>query len=252
MEVREAAVWKSKLPIVSCCGRVTPPAVFISDAAEAKVQALMQRMGTCEWMAWLIGEARPDSIVVEDLEVPEQVVTAASVEVVASDVPARCVGVMHSHHDMGAFFSKTDDDATNPNVPVSIVVARKNGGLEWRAMVRVALPCGYYLMTEAPVRRLFPTVPAGWVAQAMARIHPKRPALAGSVAAADAYAAKTLSEEEAGYEDICPECYGFMTRMRVQENEWLVCTRCGATEDAEGRYYGRWMHPLDTAPATGE
>lgn len=99
-----------------------------------------------EWMLLLHGERSADgySVRVDRFTVPKQHRDGAEVEmaeevVLADDV----VGVMHSHHRMGAFFSRTDVTELNPRFPSSIVVAiaDNNLGFAYKATGRVVLPC---------------------------------------------------------------------------------------------------------------
>lgn len=100
-----------------------------------------------EWMVLLHGERSADGyeVKVERFTVPLQYRYAAEVEL-AEDIslPEDCVGVMHSHHSMGAFFSQTDVRELNPRFPSSIVVAIGYGnlGFKYQACGKVALPCG--------------------------------------------------------------------------------------------------------------
>lgn len=100
-----------------------------------------------EWMVLLHGERSADGyeVSVQRFTVPVQYRTAGDVEL-AQDItlPPDCVGVMHSHHRMGAFFSTTDDNELNPRFPSSIVVAIANNnlGFNYRACGKVMLPCG--------------------------------------------------------------------------------------------------------------
>jgi proteasome lid subunit RPN8/RPN11 len=106
-----------------------------------------------EWMAFLIGKRRTDGleIHVTDLRVPEQYRDHGSCETVKVEpLPEDVVGVVHSHHTMGAFFSNTDVTKLNPRFPTSIVIAQlKQGstaeekllGFNYKAEGRAPLPC---------------------------------------------------------------------------------------------------------------
>jgi hypothetical protein len=100
-----------------------------------------------EWMVLLHGERSADGyeVRVDRFTVPPQYRSGAEVELAEEiALPEDCVGVMHSHHHMGAFFSHTDDTELNPRFPSSIVVATANNnlGFAYRACGKVALPCG--------------------------------------------------------------------------------------------------------------
>lgn len=100
-----------------------------------------------EWMVLLHGERSTDGyeVRVDRFTVPPQYRSGAEVELAENiTLPADCVGVMHSHHSMGAFFSRTDLTELNPRFPSSIVVAIgwNNLGFKYRASGKVVLPCG--------------------------------------------------------------------------------------------------------------
>jgi proteasome lid subunit RPN8/RPN11 len=107
-----------------------------------------------EWMAFLVGTRTPDGlqIMVTDLFVPLQTRGHGSCETVKEEPLAPdVVGVIHSHHSMGAFFSQTDVTKLNPRFPTSIVVAQTKYntgseaqllGFQYKAEGRVPLPCG--------------------------------------------------------------------------------------------------------------
>jgi hypothetical protein len=100
-----------------------------------------------EWMVLLHGTRSADGyeVKVDRFTVPQQYRSGQEVELAADiTLPDDCVGVMHSHHRMGAFFSHTDDTELNPRFPSSIVVAvaDNNLGFNYRACGKVVLPCG--------------------------------------------------------------------------------------------------------------
>lgn len=57
------------------------------------------------------------------------------------------LGIIHSHHSMGAFFSGQDDANVNMNNDFSIVVS--NG--EMKAVSKVKLPCGAVIIKDADI-----------------------------------------------------------------------------------------------------
>jgi proteasome lid subunit RPN8/RPN11 len=103
-----------------------------------------------EWIAYLNGTRSADGfeVVVKEFTIPQQYRSGSEAEIVggkdgvalADDV----VGVIHSHHRMGAFFSGTDTGELNPRFPSSIVVAIANNslGFNYKAEGKVVLPCG--------------------------------------------------------------------------------------------------------------
>ena len=107
-----------------------------------------------EWLALLVGTRSPDGmdITVNELRIPLQERSHAQCSLVNKEpLTPEIVGVVHSHHSMGAFFSTTDDTELNPRFPVSIVVARTRAGssdaerllgFDYLAEGRAVLPCG--------------------------------------------------------------------------------------------------------------
>lgn len=122
-----------------------------------------------EWIVLFNGERSEDGyeVIINEILVPEQSRGSAHAEIDAVDVPENIIGVMHSHHRMGAYFSTIDTTTLNPRFPTSIVVAvaENNLGFEYEATGKVILPCGAVGMidfslsiagidafTETPVR----------------------------------------------------------------------------------------------------
>lgn len=107
-----------------------------------------------EWMAFLIGTRSPDGlqVMVTDLRAPYQIRGHGNCETVTEEpLAADVVGVIHSHHSMGAFFSETDNTKLNPRFPTSIVVSQpKYGapsehtllGFSYKAEGKIVLSCG--------------------------------------------------------------------------------------------------------------
>jgi hypothetical protein len=111
-----------------------------------------------EWLALLLGTASEDGfdVTVDNLFVPTvQARSSGSCDVEDRDIPegvrSHIVGVVHSHHSMGAFFSGTDrgEDGVNARFACSIVVSSRmkhpieyNMGFGFEAEGRVVLGCG--------------------------------------------------------------------------------------------------------------
>lgn len=107
-----------------------------------------------EWIALLVGTRDETglNITVTDVKVPLQERNTASCELVNKEpLTPEIVGVVHSHHNMNAFFSQIDHDTLNPRFPMSIVVAQNKHtasevesllGFSYKAEGRAMLPCG--------------------------------------------------------------------------------------------------------------
>lgn len=117
--------------------------VKVRPIVRMKIEALMKKYTSREWLAYLIGHPEIDPLLVEDIVIPEQVATSANVDdVVIQDglIPEgfKIIGVMHSHHNMNIGFSGTDENWINQNHDISILVSHKEIG----GQVRYTTPCG--------------------------------------------------------------------------------------------------------------
>lgn len=134
------------LKIVTECGRKPTEQinVYFNRLAYSKIQFLMKKFVSCEWLAYLIGDK--ENRYVKDIFIPSQEASSGAVNNVGAK-PPETIGVIHSHHNMGAFFSGTDDAYINQNNDISIVIA--HSGI--KAMVKWTTPCGYKIETEGKV-----------------------------------------------------------------------------------------------------
>lgn len=123
----------------SAQGVITMTSEFIAMTAGAVRDKI-------EWIVLLHGGRSTDGyeVDVKYFSVPKQSRGGAHADMKELDLPDDVVGVMHSHHNMGAFFSKTDENELNPRFPSSIVVAVANNnlGFNYQATGKVVLPCG--------------------------------------------------------------------------------------------------------------
>ena len=129
--------WEVKIDTVSDCSKSPDNVViWVKPIAKAKIDALMEEYPNIEWLAYLIGENN----IVEDIFVPNQVVTATSVNNIRcsefNDI--KCIGVIHSHHGMGNGFSGTDHEWINQNHNISLCISKS--GIA--GQVRWTTPCG--------------------------------------------------------------------------------------------------------------
>lgn len=116
-----------------------------------------------EWAIVLQGtrEQRGYLVNITGYRVPEQTRSSGHVELPPMDLEPEDVGVIHSHHKLGAFFSTTDTATLNPRFPMSIVIASKRLqylGFDYKGTGKVTLPCGaraevemFIQPTEGPV-----------------------------------------------------------------------------------------------------
>ena len=165
----ESDIWENEYEQVKTCCNIPIFTVQITGECYLKIKSLMATQKNKEWLAYLQGEIKDDkpknendgnheiTYTVNDLFIPKQVVSYASVNVVNSELPENCIGVMHSHHSMGAFMSSTDRDWINSNHNLSIVVAKD----DMKAQVRYFSPCSNgtkYFVIEPEVDLLLPVV----------------------------------------------------------------------------------------------
>jgi hypothetical protein len=151
---------RSKEPEV-VCSLVKEPTVFIEDKARRKVELLMKEYPHQEWLAYLVGDEEEDKMFVHDISVPPHAYAqGACAEAEPFNVPKNCLGVIHSHHAMGAFHSGTDQDYVDKNYPVSVTVARnKDNVLSFDADSWRQTPCGRFLTVSCRVKYVQPKPP---------------------------------------------------------------------------------------------
>ena len=132
-----ADCWESEIDIVKECGKApTSIRVNIKPVVRRKIDLLMDKYKSREWLGYLIGEG----FNVHDLVIPDQIATGGSVDNVDYEFPMglKVVGVIHSHHNMGASFSSKDDEWINKNHDISILVSHSGVA----AQCRWSSPCG--------------------------------------------------------------------------------------------------------------
>jgi proteasome lid subunit RPN8/RPN11 len=138
---------QEELKIVDRCGHkpTEPINIYLNRIVKNKIYLLMKRFPNTEWLAYLQGNKETKEVV--DLIIPEQNVTSTNVVVINKPINSNIIGVIHSHHGMGAFFSGTDDAYINMNNDISIVVAH-NGS---KAVIRWTTPCGSKCLVDGNV-----------------------------------------------------------------------------------------------------
>jgi len=138
------------------CSLCKAPNIFIEPVPADKIRLLMDEYTHTEWIAYLVGKENKDSgdIFVEDIVIPpHEEANGASCLAEPFHIPKQgCVGVIHSHHSMGAFHSGQDDHTVDRNFPISITVSKKTTNLEWDAISHVTTPCGKHTTLKCPVK----------------------------------------------------------------------------------------------------
>lgn len=122
--------------------------VSLSVEVYSIILALMKKFPDLEWSGDLIGVEAGVTIQVNRIFIPKQEVTSTSVARIEAP-PRGCIGVIHSHHGMGSFFSGTDIEYSSSNHRLSMVVSKSGSDVKMSAMIREPLPCGDYTLIEA-------------------------------------------------------------------------------------------------------
>lgn len=137
--------WESGLKQIKNCDKSPDTiTIWLKMKVKRKIDILMDKYKSREWLAYLLGK---DNIV-DDIYFPKQNATAGTVDNIELPAEIKVMGVIHSHHGMGTFFSGTDDSFINGNHDISIVVAH-NG---FKGTVRWKTPCGCLKEVDAKIK----------------------------------------------------------------------------------------------------
>jgi len=157
--------WEVKIDCVTACSKVDQSVnVFLSKKVRQKAMLFMKWAKAREWLAYLVGNKTEDGYDITDLYLPDQRTSSTLVDKVKADEynNLTIVGVIHSHHEMGAgdedkpSFSGHDSEFINSNHNLSLLagVDRKNGGFKVVGIARVQTPCGGMMKIKANVKRM--------------------------------------------------------------------------------------------------
>jgi len=128
--------------------------VYFEQLVKAKIDTLMSKYPSIEWLCYLLGERDGDVTTVTDIVIPEQTVTSVRVDKIELENMGALpiVGVMHSHHGMGNGFSGTDDTYINANHKLSLCISHGgiNGQFKWDT------PEGDVVILKTQVRIKYP------------------------------------------------------------------------------------------------
>jgi len=142
------------------CSLCKAPNIYIEPIPADKIRLLMEEYLHTEWLGYLVGQENKDSgdIFVEDISIPpHEEASSGSCLAEPFHIPKTgCIGVIHSHHSMGAFHSGQDNHTVDRNFPISITVAKKSASLEWDAISHVTTPCGKHSLLKCPVKYVQP------------------------------------------------------------------------------------------------
>lgn len=163
---RREDFWEVEQDVVKACSKCDKAVdVFMNITSRRKAMLYMKWAGAREWLAYLIGEKINDNTYhVTDLYLPDQRTSATLVDNVNTDEfnQHAIVGVIHSHHEMGAgdankpSFSGHDDNFINSNHNLSLLAGkdRQTNGFKIVGLARVITPCGAFMQVKANVRSL--------------------------------------------------------------------------------------------------
>ena len=147
--------WEVEIDKVHNCDKVPKEQkVLIEVFAKRKINALMKKYPSIEWLAYLLGDKELDPYTVKDIFIPKQKVTSTSVDNIVcenfNDLPI--IGVIHSHHGMGNGFSGTDHEWINQNHNISLCISKT--GIA--GQVRMTTPCGALKIIDAIIKVKYP------------------------------------------------------------------------------------------------
>lgn len=121
--------------------------LILYNSVYFKIRSMMDEMNRKEWMGYLKGFEDDGDIYIEDIYIPEQTVTSANVNN-EEEQPEDSIGMVHSHHSMGAFWSGTDRSSIIHQNKANMVV---DSDMEMEATTLVDLPCGRTAVVDADV-----------------------------------------------------------------------------------------------------
>lgn len=150
------------------CSLVHTPTIFIEPIPKRKIELLMDKYPSQEWLGYLVGKiSEKENFFVEDLVIPpHSEATGGSAEATPLSydeekgytffTPDNCIGVIHSHNTMGAFHSGTDQEYVDRSFPVSITVSKRGGDLEYDTVSNQTTPCGKKLTAQGVIKFVQP------------------------------------------------------------------------------------------------
>lgn len=166
--IPEKTVWEAEdtCERLSSCGRIEAGRVLFAIPVLLKIKALFDKYTEAglEFTVYLIGQKEGNDYIVEDIYIPRQEVTSADATITDDHFPPGVIGILHSHHTMGAFFSGTDEEYVNNNYySVSVVIAKSKqdlkqqlGFFDYKAIAWYDTPCGGKVRKEVEVGILTP------------------------------------------------------------------------------------------------
>lgn len=147
--------WETEIPCVSACSKIGDKRIVnFTVLVKEKIEFLMKTFPSYEWLAYLKGTEDEDgSYTVEDLILPKQIATSATVKPIDFPQDPKLIGVIHSHHNMSISFSGTDNEFINGNHKISILVSHT----QTMGHVRVKTECGALMKVPVVIKVKYPT-----------------------------------------------------------------------------------------------
>ena len=134
------------------CPVIKKSYIYIQLDVWNKVKLLAQKEKQ-EWLAVLRGKRLNQfTTLVTGIEIPEQERSWSDCKMLEKVSYADAVGWIHSHHDMEAFMSSTDQE-TNSKTQIGMVV---NAELEMEGVMMVKAPCGFYFKVDSDITIIAP------------------------------------------------------------------------------------------------
>ena len=157
--------WEVEIDCVSACSKAPKEvSVFMNKNSRDKAMMFMKWAGAREWLAYLVGtkDETGDVFHVNDLYLPEQRASQTLVDKVVAEQynKMQVIGVIHSHHEMGAgdednpSFSGHDANFINGNHDLSLLAGkdRQSKGFKIVGIGRVKTPCGSLMQVKANIK----------------------------------------------------------------------------------------------------
>ncbi len=143
--------WKCETDEVKC-SLVEKTTIVLSLRVQDKVRLLMQEYPSQEWLGYLTGKVT-DKITCTDLVIPpHEEANSGTAAAEPFTQPEHCVGVIHSHHTMGAFHSGVDQAHVDKNFGCSITVAKRGSELEFSSVAIGQTPCGKATVVDCQLK----------------------------------------------------------------------------------------------------
>jgi hypothetical protein len=154
--------WEVEIDCVKACSKAEKEVdVYLNRKTIDKAIKFMKWAKKREWLAYLVGKKEKDGYHIEDLYLPDQRASAVLVDKIVAEKynQLAIVGVIHSHHEMGAgdedrpSFSGHDANFINGNHNISLLAGRDSGGgFKIVGITRVMTPCGSRMQVKANVK----------------------------------------------------------------------------------------------------